>query len=202
MTRDMTNSPKLMVIFASTRQGRQGEQLARWVYSIAHADSRMAAEFVDLRHWMLPYFDSPLSPLTGHYPLEVLPWAEKVAKADGFLIVTPEYNHGYPAVLKSALDAVYPEWGKKPIAFVGYGSEGGGARCVEQLRQVAVELQMVPTRESMVVAFPADQFENRSEPKDSALHDIAQSMLDELSYWTGSLRAVRSPSLAGSRRSA
>ena len=82
--------------------------------------------------------------MTGHYPLEVLPWAEKVASADGFIVVTPEYNHGYPAVLKSALDAVHGEWGKKPIAFVGYGAEGGGARCVEQLRQVAVELQMVP----------------------------------------------------------
>ena len=199
----MTDAARLLLIFASTRQGRQGEQLARWVHDIVTKDGRFAVEYLDLRHWKLPYFDHPESPMTGHYSLEVLPWAEKVGSADGFLVVTPEYNHGYPAVLKSALDAVYSEWGRKPIAFVGYGSEGGGARCVEQLRQVALELQMVPVRESMVVSFPADQFDTLGQPKDPALTDVAHSMLDELSFWTESLRALRLDQVAGgSRRSA
>jgi len=198
----MTHAPHLLVIFASTRQGRQGGQLARWVHQVAVKDGRFDVEFVDLRDWQLPYFDYPQSPMTGHYPLEVLPWAEKVASADGFIVVTPEYNHGYPAVLKSALDAVHGEWGKKPIAFVGYGAEGGGARCVEQLRQVAVELQMVPVRESMVVPCPWDQFDDSVAPRDVALHQVAQSMLDELSFWTESMEVVRSERVSRSRRSA
>ena len=176
--------------------------MARWVYALTNSDNRFDAEFVDLRHWKLPYFDYPQSPMSGHYPLEVLPWAEKVGGSDAFLIVTPEYNHGYPAVLKSALDAVYPEWGKKPVAFVGYGSEGGGARCVEQLRQVAVELQMVPVRESMVVSFPADQFDSLGKPIQPGLHEVAHAILDELSFWAESLRTVRASRITSTRETA
>jgi NAD(P)H-dependent FMN reductase len=107
---------KLMVIFGSSRQGRKGEVVANWVKNHAQQDSRLEVDYVDCRDLNLPFFDEPLSPFSmkrqgvEYTHPEGRAWADRVGKVDGAIIITPEYNHGYPAVLKNALDWVGPEW--------------------------------------------------------------------------------------------
>jgi NAD(P)H-dependent FMN reductase len=148
----MTTPLNIQVILGSTRQGRFGDKPAHYVLGELQKRADVRAELVDLRDWPLPFFDHPVSPMRAKItePAAVAKWTAKVGEADGYVMVTPEYNHGYPAVLKNALDWVYAEWTKKPVGFVGYGSTGG-ARAIEQLRQVVVELDMVPLREAIHV---------------------------------------------------
>jgi NAD(P)H-dependent FMN reductase len=142
---------KVKVIIGTTRQRRFGDKPAHWIYDEAMAQPDVEVELLDLRDYPLPFFDEPKSPmwLNGQYSNEAVQrWADRIADGDAFIIVTAEYNHGYPAVLKNALDYIYPEWGNKPVGFVSYGN-AGGARAVEQLRQVVLELQMVPIRSAI-----------------------------------------------------
>lgn len=142
---------KLKIILGSTRQGRFGEKPARWICDEAGALADVEVELLDLRDYPLPHYDEPTAPMAkkGKYDHEVVQrWAERIADGDAFIVVSPEYNHGYPGVLKNALDYIYPEWVRKPVAFVGYGN-AGGARAVEQLRQVVIELQMWPMRSAL-----------------------------------------------------
>jgi len=134
---------KVKVILGSTREGRFGEQPANWIVEEAKRLNDVEVELLDLRSYPMPFYDEPKSPSTtkGIFPNEVIAnWAKKIDEGDAFIIVTPEYNHGYPAVLKNALDYIYYEWNKKPVGFVSYGGVGG-ARVVEQLREVTIELQ-------------------------------------------------------------
>jgi NAD(P)H-dependent FMN reductase len=149
---------KIKIIIGSTRQGRFSEKPAQWIYEEAKKLEGVEAELLDLRDYPMPFFESPMSPsmAQGKYENEVVQkWAAKIKEGDAFIIVTPEYNHGYPAVLKNAMDVIYPEWNRKPVGFVAYGS-AMGARSVEQLRQVAVELQMAPIRNAIHI--PVDIF--------------------------------------------
>jgi NAD(P)H-dependent FMN reductase len=142
----MTSNLTVKVILGTTREGRFGDKPAHWILGEAAKLPGVEAELLDLRDFPLPFFDRPSSPGRegGVYPHPVVTrWAEQVAKADAYIVVSPEYNHGYPAVLKNAFDHIYPEWARKPIGFVSYGN-AGGARAIEQLRLVAVELQMWP----------------------------------------------------------
>ncbi|MBI3572471.1 NAD(P)H-dependent oxidoreductase [Candidatus Kaiserbacteria bacterium] len=142
---------KIQVIVGSTRQNRFSEKPARYVFDELKKEEGVEAELIDLRDWSLPFFDEPVSPSMngGNYANELgKKWAAKVGEADGYIIVTPEYNHGYPAVLKNALDWVFVEWRDKLVGFVSYGS-ALGARSVEQLRQVAIELSMHPIRSAI-----------------------------------------------------
>jgi NAD(P)H-dependent FMN reductase len=144
----MTTSPiSVKVILGSTREGRFGDKPAHWILGEAKRRD-LEAELLDLRDFPLPFFDRPVSPARegGVYAHPVVKsWAAQIAPADAFIVVAPEYNHGYSAVLKNAFDHLYPEWARKPIGFVSYGN-AGGARAVEQLRMVAVELQMWPIK--------------------------------------------------------
>src|SRR4030081_1539992 len=138
--------PKIAVIISTTRATRFSEKPARWIYDIARARTDMSVELIDLREYPIPFFDELASNAWVPSKNEVAQrWQKKVAEFDGYIFVTAEYNRGVPAVLKNALDYAYPEWNKKPAAFVGYGSVGA-ARAIEQLRLIAVELQMAPTR--------------------------------------------------------
>jgi NAD(P)H-dependent FMN reductase len=133
----------------------------------------------------------------GQYDERTQAWADKIGQADGYVIITPEYNHGYPGVLKNAIDHLFREWNHKPVSFVGYGGPGGGLRAVEQLRQVVVELEMVPLRQQ--VSIPAvyaafDQSGALANP--DAYNAQAMTVLDELSRWAGALRQVRSAVVA------
>src|SRR3989338_3503215 len=142
------NPPSIHIIIGSTREGRFSEKPARYMYAELGKRTDVQAELVDLRDWPLPFFDQSVTPSykRAPYPYEMVErWSAKVGEADGYIIVAPEYNHGYPAVLKNAIDWVFKEWAHKPIGFVSYGS-AMGARSVEQLRQVAIELSLVPLR--------------------------------------------------------
>jgi NAD(P)H-dependent FMN reductase len=146
----MSSNPVLSVkvILGSTREGRFGDKPAHWILGETQQRPGVEAELLDLRDFPLPFFDRPTSPVRegGVYANpQVQRWAEKIAPADAFIVVAPEYNHGYSAVLKNAFDHLFPEWVRKPIGFVSYGN-AGGARGVEQLRLVAVELNMWPIR--------------------------------------------------------
>lgn len=137
---------KIKVILGSTRQGRFGEKVAAWVM-----DQVKDAELLDLREFPLPFFDEAITPSALKVPYAnpvVARWTAKIADGEAFIVITPEYNHGYPAVLKNALDYVKKEWMNKKIGFVGYGTLGA-ARAIEQLRQVVIELQMVPIKNAV-----------------------------------------------------
>ena len=153
-------------------------------------------EILDLRDYPLPFFDEPMSPTAamgkkGAYPYPVsAQWTAKIGEADGFIFVTPEYNHGYSAVLKNAFDYVGREWNKKPVAFVGYGTVGG-ARAVEQLRPVVTEQQMVPMRTAVHMIAPW-ALPNKDGVTDLASFDMtADQMLDQLIWWGNALKTAR-----------
>ena len=107
------------------------------------------------------------------------------------MFVTPEYNHGYPAVLKNALDHVYAEWNNKPAAFVAYGGKAGGARSVEQLRSVAIELQMAPIRQAILIPGVRRAFDEDGKPADASYEQQADALLDQLVWWARALKAAR-----------
>ena len=177
--------PLVHVVLGSTRQGRAGGRVARWFLEVGASRGDLRLELVDLRDWPLPFFDLAKPPAAGGYedPAQIA-WAEKVDEADAYVLVTPEYNHGYPAVLKNALDTVYAEWGGKPVAFVGYGGSAGGVRAVEQLRQVVVELDMVPLRPQVALPRAYSAFADDGSLRHPGPEREAASVLDALVDWT------------------
>ncbi len=160
----------------------------------------LEVELLDLRDYPMPFYEQAKAPAYGHrdYPPEVAHWAEAVDRADGYLVVTAEYNHGYPAVLKNALDQVFPELNRKPITFIGYGNSGG-ARAIEQLRLVAVELEMAPLRhaihilpELMRPAIKADPFEIELL---ASLDPRLETVAGDLAWWAKALAVARDQGL-------
>jgi NAD(P)H-dependent FMN reductase len=185
---------KIQIILGSIRQNRFGERPAQWLLQEARKREGVEFELIDLKDHPLPMFAEPTPPgrLKGNYPNEVVArWARKVAEADGYILVTPEYNHGYPPSLKNALDHIYEEWTRKPVAFVGYGG-AGGARAVEQLRLVTIELEMAPTRHAVHIlpeVFRA-ALSGQAEPFEP-LKSQAERMLDQLLWWARALKKAR-----------
>jgi len=149
---------KIQIIVGTTRQNRFSEKAASYILQEAKKRKEFEVELVDLRDYPMPFFDEPVSPkmfeMTKHeYVNEVVKkWLAKIAEADGYIIIAAEYNHGYPAVLKNALDFGYKEWIHKSVGFVSYGNSGG-ARSVEQLREVVIELDMYPIRSAVQIPF-------------------------------------------------
>ena len=190
---------KIQIILGSTRPERFSEKVGKWVFETILKIEEIEAELIDLRDYPLPFFDEPISPamfemMKKDYANEAAKkWARKVAEADAYIIVTPEYNHGYPAVLKNALDYAYAQWNNKPIAFVAYGGMGG-ARSVEQLRQVAIELQMAPIREALYFPKFWEAFDENGQPKDPQVEDSLNKLLTQLLWWAKILKAAREKS--------
>lgn len=190
---------KILIIIGSTRPNRFSEKPASWIYSIAKKRKDLDVELVDLRDFPLPFFNevSSIAYLGGKLSVDIAKkWGKKVQSADGFIIVSPEYNHGYSAVIKNALDYAYTEWNKKPVGFVGYGSVGG-ARAIEQLREVAIELQMAPIRNAIHIQWgvmlEAMKLTDKKEILESfsSLNDLAEQFLDQLAWWTQALKNAR-----------
>jgi len=147
------------VIIGSTRVGRFSDKPAHWIAGELAQQPGVQATIIDLRDHPLPFYDSPTPParLNGQYPhASVQAFSALMATADAFVMVAPEYNHGYTAVLKNALDWLFAEWMNKPVGFVSFGG-AGGARVVEQLRQVAIELQMLPIKNGLHIPVEAYQ---------------------------------------------
>lgn len=188
----MSTRPHIGIVIGSTRQGRFSERAAVWFHQIARRRTDLSVELIDLRDYPLPFFDEQASP--AWVPPKVAErWAAKLAELDGIVFVTPEYNHGYGAVLKNALDYAFQQFNRKPAAFVGYGG-AGAARAIEQLRLVAIELQMAPTPKSVNIGM-AEFFSIWQQGKDFAdfphLEQAATALLDDLSWWSRTLQVGR-----------
>jgi NAD(P)H-dependent FMN reductase len=186
---------KIAIILGSTRPGRNGEAVAQWVLEQAQGRSGADYELVDLADFPMPLFDEAVPPSFGQYAgAHTIEWAQKVADYDGYVFVTPEYNHSIPASLKNALDYVYAEWNDKAAALVGYGSLGG-ARAVEHLRGIASELQLAHVRQSLGFSLFTD-FENFSTFTPGPQHQAAAAtMFDQLERWATAMKAVRTGEL-------
>ncbi|MGW0707585.1 NADPH-dependent FMN reductase [Streptomyces sp. NPDC002643] len=187
---------RIGIILGSTRPNRNGEQVAAWVHGTAAQRDDAEYEVVDLRDHPLPHLDESLPPSMGQYQNEhTRQWAEKIASFDGFVIVTPEYNHSIPGVLKNALDYVYAEWHNKAVGFVSYGA-AGGTRAAEHLRQIAGELRLADVRQQVSLTLATD-FENYSAFKPGA-HQLPQlnTLFDEVVAWSDALAGLRDPYVA------
>ena len=182
---------KLAIIIGSTRPGRKAEAVARWVHEIATKRSDAEFEIVDIKDFDLPLLDEPIPPSMGQYSHpHTKAWATKIASFDGYVFVTPEYNHGPSGALKNAIDYLYREWNNKAAGFVGYGS-AGGVRAVEQLRLVMGEVQVADVRAQVALSLSTD-FENYSTFKPAAHHEKAvDAMLDQVIAWGGALQTLR-----------
>jgi NAD(P)H-dependent FMN reductase len=184
---------RIGIILGSTRPNRNGEQVAKWVYDIASSRSDAEYELVDLRDYPLPHLDEPLPPSMGQYQNDhTKKWAETIASFDGFVFVTPEYNHSTSGVLKNAIDYLYNEWNNKAAGFVSYGGVGG-ARAVEHLRLVVGELQMADVRQQVALSLMTE-FENFSvfKPGDYNAQSLGV-LLDQVVAWSGALAPLRTP---------
>jgi NAD(P)H-dependent FMN reductase len=184
---------KIQVILGSAREERNGIKVFEWVKKLLSKHKEAEFEFIDLLEWNLPFYNDATSPLYAKSyddPL-ITKWSKKIASADGYIIVTPEYNHGYPAVLKNALDHLYHEWVNKPVAFIGYGGSSGGSRAIEQLRQVVNELQMAPIRESILITAIWGAFDEKGDLKDSSHATKLEILMPQLLWWTKALKTAR-----------
>ena len=182
---------KIGIILGSTRPNRNGEQVANWVYEVASRRGDAEFELIDLRDYPLPHLDEPLSASFGQYQNDhTKKWAEKIASFDGFVMVTPEYNHSTSGVLKNAIDYLYGEWNNKAVGFVSYGG-AGGARAAEHLRLVAGELQMADVRQQVALSL-LSEFENYTvfKPSERSLGAL-NTMLDQVIAWSAALAPLR-----------
>jgi NAD(P)H-dependent FMN reductase len=182
---------RIGIILGSTRPNRNGEQVARWVFEIASRRGDAEFELVDLRDYPLPHLDEPMPPSMGQYQNEhTKQWADKIASFDGFVFVTPEYNHSTSGVLKNAIDYLNAEWNNKAVGLVSYGG-AGGARAAEHLRLVAGELQMADVRQQVTLSL-LTEFENFSVFKPGEYNRAAlDTLLDQVIAWSTALAPLR-----------
>jgi NAD(P)H-dependent FMN reductase len=182
---------KLAIILGSTRPGRNGKAVADWV--LAKAKERLSADYelIDLIDYPLPHLDEAIPASRGSYAGEhTKAWAAKIGEFDGYIFVTPEYNHSTSGVLKNAIDYLYAEWNNKAAAFVSYGVLGG-ARAIEHLRAISSELQIAHVRQQLSFSVFTD-FENFKDFKPSAQYDDAAAVLfTQLESWAGALKTIR-----------
>ncbi len=181
----------IAVILGSTRPNRLGEQVARWVFEQVQQRGDATYELIDIADFNLPLLDEPVPPSMGQYSKEhTKRWAAKIATFDGFIFVTPEYNHGPSGALKNAIDFLYAEWNNKAAGFVGYGS-AGGTRAVEQLRLVMAELQIATVRSQVALSLFTD-FEKMATFTPAAHHTKPlHTMVDQLLAWSEAMKTVR-----------
>jgi len=183
--------PKIGIIIGSTRPGRNGEAVAKWVYELATKRTDAEFELIDLIDYNLPILDEPYPAVYNTYTQEhTKKWSKKIAEMDGFIFVTPEYNHAVGGALKNAIDFLNVEWNNKTVGFVSYGS-AMGVRAVENLRVIVAELQMADVQKGVQLSLFTD-FVNFSEFKPHAMHiDVLGTMLDQLISWTNALKPLR-----------
>ncbi|HEX6421755.1 MAG TPA: NAD(P)H-dependent oxidoreductase [Acidimicrobiales bacterium] len=176
----------LVTIIGSTREGRFGPRVARWFADLARDHGAFGVDVVDLAAADLPVT------LTRQATPAVEDYRARLDRADAFVVVTPEYNHGYPAPLKQAIDLAYTEWQAKPVGFVSYGGMAGGLRAVEQLRQVFAELHAATVRDVVSLHNPWSLFDDDARTHEpTGAEAAAKTMLDRLAWWARALRAAR-----------
>lgn len=193
----MTTKPKIALIIGSTRQTRFADKPAAWMLAQAQARDDMQVELVDLRDFDLPLFDEAASNLwMPSSDQRAVKWQEKIAEFDGYIFVVAEYNRSITGALKNALDQAYNEWNRKPMSAIAYGSVGG-TRALEHLRSIAVELQMVPTRNAVHIG-GGDFFAVHPLGANAEIDTIADHLtasvtgtLDDIVWWANATKAAR-----------
>jgi NAD(P)H-dependent FMN reductase len=184
--------PKLQIIVVSTRDGRAGLPVATWFAARATAHAAFEVDVVDLRKVALPLFDEPRHPRFKQYEHDhTKAWSARVAAADAFVFVTPEYNYGVPPSLINALDFLSAEWAYKAAGFVSYGGVSGGVRAVQMAKLVLTSLKVVPLPEAVSIPFFTKLIDAQGVFDGSAQDAPAKAMLDELARWTGALATLR-----------
>ena len=190
---------KLQILVASTRPGRAADLVAPWVVSTAEAHGRFEVEVIDLRDWPLPMFAEHLGSIgdrndpTYSDPI-VKAWNKKIKEADAYLVITPEYNHSIPGVLKNAIDSVFFSFAfrNKPVAAVGYSNGiGAGIRAIEHLAHVVIEADAVPLRSTVLIPLVAAAFDDQGEPKAPMTKAALDVVLDDLAWWSSALENAR-----------
>lgn len=185
---------RIAVIIGSTRPGRVGEAVARWVHQQSLKRTDAEFELVDLLKFDLPLLDEPKPAGVSHDYIHTHTkiWSSKIASFDGFIFVTPEYNHGTSGALKNAIDFLYHEWNNKVAGFIAYGGTGG-LRAVEHLRLVMAELQVATVRTQLGFSLRTD-FEDYKIFKPASYHEkTLNTLIDQLIAWGAALRGVRVP---------
>ena len=182
---------KIAVILGSTRPGRNGEAVAKWVLNLAQKRSDAQFELVDIKDFNLPVLDEAVPASQAQYSKEhTKKWSAKIASFDAYIFVTPEYNHSTSGALKNAIDFLYNEWNNKAAGFVGYGS-AGGTRAVEHLRLIMAELQIADVRGQVALSLMTD-FENFKDFKPASYHEKTLStMIKQVIAWGTAMKNLR-----------
>ena len=187
--------PNLTIVVGSTRPGRAGAPIAQWFAARAKDHGGFDVTVVDLAELDLPLLDEPNHPRLRTYTKQhTKDWSALVDAADAFVIVTPEYNYGYPAAVKNAIDYLHREWNHKPVGFVSYGGVAAGTRAVQQLKQVLTTLRMLPVFDSVNIPFHTQFIQDGQFHANDALEEAATDMLNELLRLDGALRTLRTDS--------
>jgi len=185
--------PLLEIVIASTRPGRVGLPVGDWFHERALVHGGFAIEIVDLALVDLPLLDEPNHPRLRQYVHQhTKDWSATIERADAFVFVMPEYNYGFNAPLKNALDYLHAEWAYKPVGFVSYGGLAAGTRAVQMLKQVVTSLKMVPLMEAVNIPFVTQLLDEQKRlPSNETIERAAAKMLDELGRWTSALEPLR-----------
>lgn len=183
----------LQIIIASTRPGRLGLPVAEWIHAAAVKHGGFdQVELVDLAEWNLPFMDEPNHPRLRRYEHQhTRDWSATIDRADAFLIVMPEYNYGYTAPLKNAIDYLAHEWAYKPVGLVSYGGVSAGTRAAQMIKQVLTTLKMTPIPEAVHIPFVAQFIDDGALRPNETMESSAEAMLDELVHWTAALAPLR-----------
>ncbi|MBL0740324.1 NADPH-dependent FMN reductase [Chryseolinea lacunae] len=190
------NTPlKLKIITSTTRPGRKGEPIATWALETLKANPVFDVELLDLAAINLPFMDEAAHPRLKDYKhAHTKAWSAKIDEADAFVIVLGEYNYGFPAPIKNAIDFLFHEWAYKPVGFVSYGGLSGGTRSLQMIKGVVTSLKMVPLTEAVNIPFFTKYFDDQENFKgDDALVKATQVMLGELERWAKALKPMRQP---------
>ncbi len=185
-------SLKIGVVVSTTRPTRSGRKIADWFMNQVSNNPDLEFELLDLKEIDLPFLSEPESPSSGHYTQEeTIAWSKKVNELDGFVFITAEYNNGIPAPLKNAIDSVYHEWDRKPVAFVGYGTYGA-TRAVEQLVDVAAKVGMMPLSKTFVgIVHPWEALKEDGSVEEKYVQGNIDGMLENLKWWGETLKKSR-----------
>ena len=184
--------PELMILIASTRPGRVGLPVGEWFHRVARQQATFDVKLVDLKELELPFMDEPYHPRLRQYQhAHTRRWSGMVEAADAFVFVIPEYNFGFTAPLKNAIDYLSQEWQYKPVGFVSYGGVSGGTRAVQMAKQVVTALKMVPVPEAVTIPFVSQSIKEGKFQSNEPLDAAAALMLDELERWEATLRPMR-----------
>ena len=184
---------KLQIVYASTREAREGFPIASWVMERAQAHGKFESRLVDLKEVNLPLFDEPQHPRLRQYKnAHTKAWSAIVAAADAFVFVTPEYNYGMPPALLNAIDYLSAEWAYKAAGIVSYGGISGGTRSAQMTKQMLPSVKIMPIPEGVSIPFFRNMLNAEGQFVGGELQEKAITpMLEELSRWTEALATLR-----------